>query len=126
MPTFEQFCNEHDQYANSEYFADELEHDEVVNANNSAYNLVKSYFDKANKNGKLAMHNLGADLADAYAKYLAEEFVEEEAFKNDDVKQKYATAVRDKVAEGLKEKLTTFFETAGQTADEIRLTLPIK
>ena len=72
------------------------------------------------------MHDLGADIAKAYAKYLSEEFIDEEAFKNDDVKLTYMKSVRDKVEEALTSKLTDFFEQAGQTADEIRLTLPIK
>lgn len=124
MPTFHQFLKEHDY--DSDVFEDELEKSEYVNAHNDVYNVIKSYFDKSNKNGKQAMHALGADIATAYAKYLAEEFIDEESFKNDDVKLSYMKAVRDKVEEALTDKLTNFFEQAGQTADEIRLTLPIK
>ncbi len=125
MPTFISFLRENN-FNNSDVFDDELERAEYVNAHNDVYNVVKSYFEKSTKNGKQAMHALGADLADAYAQYLSEEFIDEEAFKNDDVKLKYMNAVRDKVAEALKEKMTDFFEAAGQTADEIRLTLPVK
>jgi flagellar hook-basal body complex protein FliE len=113
-------------FSSSDVFDDELEREEYSNSHDSVYNVIKSYFEKTNKNGKQAMHDLGADIANAYAKYLSEEFIDEEAFKNDDVKLKYMNAVRDKVAEALKEKMTDFFEGAGQTADEIRLTLPIK
>lgn len=124
MPTFHQFLKENN--FDTDVFDDELEQSEYTNAHNDVYNVIKSYFDKTNKNGKKAMHDFGADLATAYAKYLAEEFIDEEAFKNDDVKVTYMKAVRDKVEEALSQKLTDFFEQAGQTADEIRLTLPIK
>lgn len=124
MPTFKQFLKEHD-YA-SDVFEDELEQSEIHRVESDAYALIKAYFDKADKSGKLAMHSLGIDIAEAYAKYLSEEFVDEEAFKNDDVKLKYMNAVRDKVTEALSEKIKDLFETAGQTADEIRLSLPIK
>ena len=124
MPTFHQFLKENN--FDSEVFDDELEQSEYTNAHNAVYNVIKSYFDKTSKNGKKAMHDLGADLAKAYAKYLSEEFIDEEAFKNDDVKLTYMKSVRDKVEEALTSKLTDFFEQAGQTADEIRLTLPIK
>lgn len=124
MPTFHQFLKENN--FDTEVFDDELEKEEYGNAHTDVYNVIKSYFDKSSKNGKQAMHALGADLAAAYAKYLAEEFIDEESFKNDDVKVTYMKAVRDKVEEALSDKMTDFFEQAGQTADEIRLTLPIK
>ena len=114
MPTFMSFLKENN-FSNSDVFDDELEREEYANSHDDVYNIIKSYFEKTSKNGKQAMHDLGADIANAYAKYLSEEFIDEEAFKNDDVK-----------LESLKEKMTDFFEGAGQTADEIRLTLPIK
>lgn len=125
MPTFMSFLKENN-FSNSDVFDDELEREEYANSHDDVYNIIKSYFEKTSKNGKQAMHKFGADIANAYAKYLSEEFIDEEAFKNDDVKLKYMNAVRDKVAEALKEKMTDFFENAGLTADEIRLTLPIK
>lgn len=125
MPTFKEFLKENN-FNDSEVFDDELERGEYSLAHNDVYNIIKSYFEKSDKNGKAAMHALGADIAEAYAKYLSEEFVDEESFKNDDVKLKYMNAVRDKIAEALSEKMKDFFEAAGQTADEIRLTLPIK
>lgn len=124
MPTFKQFLKENN--FDSEVFDDELEQSERSYATSDVYSIIKAYFEKADKNGKRAMHALGKELAEAYAKYLSEEFVDEDAFKNDDVKLKYMNAVRDKVAEALAEKFTDMFEAAGQTADEIRLTLPIK
>jgi len=124
MPTFKQFLKEHDY--DSEVFTDELEQSEINSINSGAYSMIKSYFEKADKNGKLAMHSLGVDIGEAIAKYLSEEFVDEESFKNDDVKLKYMNAVRDKVSESLSEKIKDLFESVGQTADEIRLTLPIK
>ena len=125
MPTFMSFLKENN-FSSSDVFDDELEREEYANSHDDVYNIIKSYFEKTSKNGKQAMHELGADIANAYAKYLSEEFIDEEAFKNDDVKLKYMNTVRDKVAEALKEKMTDFFEGAGLTADEIRLTLPVK
>lgn len=123
MPTFKQFLKEHDY--NSDVFDDELEASELANANNDMYNLIKAYFAKNDNNGKKSMFAFGSDLAEAYAKFITEEFVAEDAFKNDDVKLKYKNAVRDKIAEALSIKFKTLFEAAGQTADEIRLTLPL-
>ena len=125
MPTFMSFLKENN-FRSSDVFDDELEREEYANSHDDVYNIIKSYFEKTSKNGKQAMHDLGADIANAYAKYLSEEFIDEESFKNDDIKLKYMNAVRDKVAEALKEKMTDFFESAGLTADEIRLTLPVK
>lgn len=125
MPTFMSFLKENN-FNNSDVFDDELEREEYMNSHDDVYNVIKSYFEKANKNGKQAMHDFGADIAAAYAKYLSEEFIDEEAFKNDDVKLKYMNAIRDKVQEQLAEKMKNFFAAAGQTADEIRLTLPVK
>ena len=125
MPTFMSFLKENN-FSSSDVFDDELEREEYANSHDDVYNIIKSYFEKTSKNGKQAMHDLGADIANAYAKYLSEEFIDEESFKNDDIKLKYMNAVRDKVAEALKEKMTDFFESAGLTADEIRLTLPVK
>lgn len=125
MPTFMSFLKEHN-FNNSDVFDDELEREEYANSHDDVYNIIKSYFEKTSKNGKQAMHSLGADIAAAYAKYLSEEFIDEEAFKNDDVKLKYMNTIRDKIQEGLAEKMKDFFAAAGQTADEVRLTLPIK
>ena len=61
MPTFHQFLKENN--FDSEVFDDELEQSEYTNAHNDVYNVIKSYFDKTSKNGKKAMHDLGADLA---------------------------------------------------------------
>ena len=88
MPTFMGFLKENN-FSSSDVFDDELEREEYANSHDDVYNIIKSYFEKTSKNGKHAMHDLGADIANAYAKYLSEDFIDEEAFKNDDIKLKY-------------------------------------